>query len=81
MHFFYPFIGVDPEVMALAIKYFIFYIVRFYLKIFFNYKCLVENMNFNIKTYEIEINLLIESQIGFFLINFYSQQKKYSTIF
>ena len=32
----------------------------------FNYKCLVENINFNIKTYEIEINLLIESQIGFF---------------
>ena len=53
----------------------------FFLRIFFNYKCLVENINFNIKTYEIEINLLIESQIGFFLINFYSQQKKYSTIF
>ena len=30
------------------------------------YKCLVENINFNIKTYEIEINLLIESQKGFF---------------
>ena len=52
--------------MALEIKYFIFNMVRFYLKIFFNYKCLVENIIFNIKTYEIEINLLTESQIGFF---------------
>ena len=65
-HFFYPFIGVDPKVMALAIKYFILYIVHFYLKIFFNYKFLVENTIFNIKNYEIEINLLIEFQIGFF---------------
>ena len=40
--------------------------VHFYLKIFFNYKCLVENIIFNIKTYEIETNLLFESQIGFF---------------
>ena len=52
--------------MALAIKYFIFYMVHFYMKIFFNYKCLVENIIFYIKTYEMEINLLIESQIGFF---------------
>ena len=52
--------------MALAIKYFIFCMVRLYLKIFCNYKFLVENIIFNIKNYEIEINLLIESQIGFF---------------
>ena len=32
----------------------------------FNYKCLLVNINFNIKTYEIKINLLIESQIVFF---------------
>ena len=66
MHIFYPFIGMDPKVMALLIKYSIFHMVHFYLKIFFNYKFLVENIIFNIKNYEIEINLLIEFQIGFF---------------
>ena len=37
-----------------------------YVCVIFNYKCLQENINFNIKTYEIETNLLFESQIGFF---------------
>ena len=46
----------------------IFYILdsSFLFETIFNYKCLQENINFNIKTYEIEINLLTESQIGFF---------------
>ena len=46
----------------------IFYILdsSFLFETIFNYKCLQENINFNIKTYEIDINLFFESQIGFF---------------
>ena len=46
----------------------IFYILdsSFLFENIFHYKCLLVNINFNIKTYEIKINLLIESQIGFF---------------